>query len=54
MKIKLIERIKCYSPSEHDSFYEIGDIFEEDAPYMGFNTDGSFTICSRYVYLYTS
>ena len=45
MKIKLIDRVECYSPGDKKSYYEIGDIFEEDEPYMGLNKDGSFTIC---------
>lgn len=46
MKIRLIDRVECYSPFDnHKAYFEIGDVFEEDEPYMGLNDDGSFTIC---------
>lgn len=45
MKIRLVDKVECYSPIDEKSYFEIGEIFEEDEPYMGLNPDGSFTIC---------
>lgn len=45
MKIRLIDKVECYSPTDEKAYFQIGMIIEEDEPYTGLNEDGSFTIC---------
>ena len=40
-KIKLLEDI----PDGFEGIFYKDDIIEEDEPYTGFNSDGTFTIC---------
>jgi len=39
-KIKLTKEFEGYY-----AIFKVGEIFESNEPYQGFNDDGSFTIC---------